>query len=582
MSTRRIAVVRVPDWSVEVARAAGELPGGVPVATAHLHRIVACDDLARAAGVRVGQRVRDAQAGAPTLVLSDADAVGEVLAFAHVIRAVESVVPGVQGLGDGALALPMRGAARFYGGEREAVAAIVAALAPLGLRVRVGVADDRFTAELAERAAVADAHEVALSDSSPAYRAREPAQRHLVPASTVVPVRDVHVSDPTATHGVRGPGQVHISEGSEGSAGSPGSASSPGSPGTPAAHPAPVRIVEPGASRAFLAPLPVTVLDGELAGMLLRLGLRTLGDLAALPDASVRDRFGHEGLRDLQRARGFDGRRIEPGSDHPPDALALEFEPGIEGGEELGFALLGRADAYVAELAARRLVVAEVRILLRADLGGISERTWRKPGFFRGRDVVDRARWQLTESGLDSALVEVRITPERLERDTEHMPGLWGGRGVDERTRGVIERLQGVLGREGVVVASLGGGRLLAERGVLTPWGDTVAEAREGPWPGSLPEPRPATVFRPPRSVVLLDADGGEVGTGERIRPPTWFRTPSGDRRRVAAWAGPWPVRVRAGSLVESLARIQVVDGVGDAWVLLGDASGWRAEGRYD
>lgn len=570
MTARRIAVVRVPDWSVEVARAAGELPGSVPVATTHLHRIVACDDLARAVGVRVGQRVRDAQAGAPSLVLADADAVGEVLAFAHVIRAVESVVPGVQGLGDGALALPMRGATRFYGGEREAVAAIVAALAPLGLRVRVGVADDRFTAELAERAAVADAAPPA-SHPAPAGHEGAPA----APSSA----GDVHVSGRAGPHGRRDPAHVHISHAlAAPDAPGPQIDSSPAHP----QHPTPIRIVEPGASRAFLAPVPVTVLGSELAGMLLRLGLRTLGDLAALPDASVRDRFGHEGLRDLQRARGLDDRRIEPGSDHPPDALALEFEPGIEGGEELGFALQGRADAYVAELAARRLVVAEVRILLRADLGGISERTWRKPGFFRARDVVDRARWQLAESGLDSALVEVRITPERLERDTEHMPGLWGGRGVDERTRGVIERLQGVLGREGVVVASLGGGRLLAERGVLTPWGDAVADVREGPWPGSLPEPRPATVFRPPQPVVLLDAEGAEVETGERIHPPTWFRTPTGDRRRVAAWAGPWPLRLRAGSFVESLARIQVVDGAGDAWVLLGDAAGWRAEGRYD
>ena len=117
---------------------------------------------------------------------------------------------------------------------------------------------------------------------------------------------------------------------------------------------------------------------------------------------------------------------------------------------------------------------------------------------------------------------------------------------------------------------------------MLTPWGDAVAEAREGPWPGSLPEPRPATVFRPPQPVVLLDADGSQVEMGERIRPPTWFRTPTGDRRRVAAWAGPWPLRMRAGSHVEALARIQVVDGAGDAWVLLGDAAGWRAEGRYD
>ncbi|HEV3014698.1 MAG TPA: DNA polymerase Y family protein, partial [Actinomycetota bacterium] len=42
-------------------------------------------------------------------------------------------------------------------------------------------------------------------------------------------------------------------------------------------------IVPPGGSRAFLAPLPVAALDRpDLADLLVRLGLRTLGDLAAL------------------------------------------------------------------------------------------------------------------------------------------------------------------------------------------------------------------------------------------------------------------------------------------------------------
>src|SRR4029450_10431600 len=47
-------------------------------------------------------------------------------------------------------------------------------------------------------------------------------------------------------------------------------------------------IVPPGGSRAFLAPPPVTTLaPPDLAALLVRLGLRTLGDLAALPAADL-------------------------------------------------------------------------------------------------------------------------------------------------------------------------------------------------------------------------------------------------------------------------------------------------------
>src|SRR5205085_1150487 len=52
------------------------------------------------------------------------------------------------------------------------------------------------------------------------------------------------------------------------------------------------RVVAPGQSAAFLAPLPVAVLgDPDLADLLRRLGLRTLGDVAALAPAAVLGRF---------------------------------------------------------------------------------------------------------------------------------------------------------------------------------------------------------------------------------------------------------------------------------------------------
>ena len=63
--------------------------------------------------------------------------------------------------------------------------------------------------------------------------------------------------------------------------------------------------------RAFLAPLPVALLRSradlaDLPDLLDRLGIRTLGQLAALPAAAVAERFGHPGLLALDLARGDD------------------------------------------------------------------------------------------------------------------------------------------------------------------------------------------------------------------------------------------------------------------------------------
>src|SRR5437763_105127 len=70
-------------------------------------------------------------------------------------------------------------------------------------------------------------------------------------------------------------------------------------------------VVAKGAVRAFLAPLPVRLLRArpELATLpetLERLGVLTLGELAALPAPAMAERFGHPGLLALDLARGRD------------------------------------------------------------------------------------------------------------------------------------------------------------------------------------------------------------------------------------------------------------------------------------
>src|SRR5438067_7854271 len=76
-----------------------------------------------------------------------------------------------------------------------------------------------------------------------------------------------------------------------------------------------------GATRAFLAPLPVALLRArpalaDLPEALERLGVKTLGELAALPPAAVADRFGAAGLHALELASGVDGAlRPRPASE---------------------------------------------------------------------------------------------------------------------------------------------------------------------------------------------------------------------------------------------------------------------------
>lgn len=101
-------------------------------------------------------------------------------------------------------------------------------------------------------------------------------------------------------------------------------------------------IVPPSAAGDFLAALPVSTLAGRLelppreAGSLVetlrRLGLATLGDLAALPVDRVADRFGTAGLAALRLARGEDSP-LRPRRPHEELAEEIELPEGAAGGQ---------------------------------------------------------------------------------------------------------------------------------------------------------------------------------------------------------------------------------------------------------
>lgn len=84
-----------------------------------------------------------------------------------------------------------------------------------------------------------------------------------------------------------------------------------------------VRVIAPGDEGATLAPLPVVLLpcSAEVERRLQLYGLRTLGDVAALPAGPLQAQFGPEGLTLWRLAAGFD---TEPPRATPPPPVLTE------------------------------------------------------------------------------------------------------------------------------------------------------------------------------------------------------------------------------------------------------------------
>lgn len=369
----------------------------------------------------------------------------------------------------------------------------------------------------------------------------------------------------------------------------------------PAAPGDAVCIVPPGDSPRFLAPLPVGILvDDKLATLLHRLGVHTLGDFAALDALDVHRRFGAAGAHAHEKAGGRDSRSVV--ARVPPKLfdVAIDFEPALDRTDQVTFAIRASADRFIDALTAARLVCTAIVVEVRTESGQVSERTWLHPRWFSATDVVDRVRWQLQggqaiDSGLSAGVTRVRISPERVDSTAHHEQGLWGS-GPDERIHHGLTRVQSMLGHEGVLTAVIGGGRMLADRQLLVPWGDrppgdgaVLTRVRSQPWPGSLPGVAPATVFATRHPVAVLGAAGDPVDVDERglvTGEPERFSptgTP-GDLCGVEAWAGPWPVTERwwDPGHAHALFRFQLVDDDGNAWLLALEDHRWWAEGSYD
>ncbi len=360
-------------------------------------------------------------------------------------------------------------------------------------------------------------------------------------------------------------------------------------------------VVPPGKAAAFLAPLPVDLLDRPaLVDLFVRLGLRTLGDVAALPSRQVASRFGAEGIAAHRLARGLDEHLVLSRSTAREIVAEEVLDPPVESVEQLAFVAKRLADELAAELAARVLGCGRVLIEAETDNGEKRSRLWRYDGAFTATAMAQRVRWQVAgwlegpaADRPSTGVSRLRLVPDEVHRGAGQQLRLFddgtGSAEADERAATVLARLQGLLGFDAVNLAVLCGGRGPAEWARLVPWGEPRPEPYDAtpPWPGRLPAPHPTVVHDPVLPARVDDGAGTEVSvdSGGAISLAPQRLSVRGTRPvAITAWAGPWPVHERWWDPAAhvSLARFQIVTADGVARLVATAQGRWWVEGTYD
>lgn len=135
--------------------------------------------------------------------------------------------------------------------------------------------------------------------------------------------------------------------------------------------------VEAPRERAFLQPLPVALLPLPVEALrrLGFLGLRTLGQYAALPTAAVGLQFGRVGQLAHRCARGEDDRPVISRWQTPYRTVSCELDTPLAERERLLAALEQAISPALAELQGALKVCGQVRLVVDFDNGSTQERT---------------------------------------------------------------------------------------------------------------------------------------------------------------------------------------------------------------
>jgi len=309
-------------------------------------------------------------------------------------------------------------------------------------------------------------------------------------------------------------------------------------------------VVPAGGEAAFLAPLPLGRLspEVEVAETLERWGIRSIGDLAKLPEAEVASRLGAAGARLHAVARGLDPRPLAPWAPPPCFREGLTLDWPIVHLEP--FLFVGRAalERLAARLEARGFACTRLELSLRLEPDGTAERSLDLPAPTRDvKTLLTLLRLHLEAAPPGAPVVGFTLAAHP-DRPREAQLSLFGPEALSpDRLATTLARLFALLGPRRA------GSPVLVDAHRPERW--SLAPYAPPPPPGEPPDPAPprrnghgllaVRVLRPPVHLEVIVDGAPEEEAGGRpssvTTPPT--ETAAGRPAidgRVKVASGPW------------------------------------------
>jgi protein ImuB len=633
----RTLVVWCPDWPVEAAIRSDLAEAGHPLAILRANRVVAASASARVLGVARAMRRREAQGRCPDIELIEDDPGRDARVFEPVAAALDAFTPRIEIVRPGLCQFPTIGPSRYFGGDEALAAKILEAVRATGASVRIGIADGPFAAALAARSPVRrNVSERVASKRHQTTQSLEDLSMSMSELEAETLRCKVPVIAPGGSREFLRGYSLRALIAVEGGRAVTKAARSTKRPSSKAKS---LKSTATAAKHSDAQGLELI----DLVDLLQRLGIRTLGALAALPHADVLARFGPVGERAWRLASGLDERI--PNTRIPPADLVVETEldPPVERIDTAAFYAKAMAEELTDRLSVNGLACTRILIEAETEDGLHLARLWRHEragaaGGLSAAALADRMRWQLdgwlqqrarayAESEgphanpdgdradmMVGGLTLLRLSPDEVIPDEGRQLGLWGGASAnDERAARAFARVQALLGPESVCTITITGGRRPADLVQLTPWGDEriVPPTALQPWPGRLPVPLPTTVYTLPLPAKIFGADGDQITVSSRgviSATPVKVHLPQsvgllntvstqmskgspGQSRldegviveRIASWTGPWPLEERWWDPqgARRQARLQIVTAKGAAHLVVIEGGDWWLEASY-
>lgn len=239
--------------------------------------------------------------------------------------------------------------------------------------------------------------------------------------------------------------------------------------------------------RAWVCGVPLGRLGLEANALerLEKLGIRTLGEFIALPEAGVVRRFGAAAgaLHALGRGAGWEGPR--PPAQREPVCAEAGIEHPETNLERLLCALSGLAQELLRALAERHEALASLSLTLTLDNGRMHEETLRPAApTLDAHALLGLCRLRLAGLALDSGVTAVRAEAEGAawRMAQERLPGMDAARNL-AAAEAALARVRAALGNGAVLRARVLEGHLPEARHAWETL-DRLAAPRPGPEAG--------------------------------------------------------------------------------------------------